>query len=537
MNVKRKRFAALLLTACMAASALVGCGNDAQTDTQGDAATATTAVTTGGQLNVAAEMFSATLEPATNWDSWFVMRWGAGETLVRYDEKGNFEPWLAEDWGVAEDGLTWTFKIREGVKFSNGEDMLASDVVATIERLFALEDPANGGNGNPQGHFTYSSIAADDEAMTVTIVTEEPTPDMPGCMAYPWTMIIDVDASAERDVPTEGPICTGPYAFESFVQDNNVQMVRNEYYWNGEVPYERVNIMATPEASTRTMGLQDGSVDVALNISATDREVLAQSGEYTVNEIAGSRDGYAHINFAGVLGNDALRQGVMTAIDGQTVADVTTNGAYTYGYAVVPSSLDYGYDELTYEFTYDPEKAKQILDDADIVDSDGDGYRELDGKMIDLNFQTVSNRQMDLIAQAQAAQLEAVGIKCTVTVTENQSEVLNNSLFDLCSSNEVVTQTGDPSRFLKHWYSQSSDNYANYSNSEYDALYEKLQAEFDAEKRREYMIEMQQILLDDAAILMYGYFNYNICTTSDITGVEVSQNDFYWVTSTIRPVA
>lgn len=292
--------------------------------------------------------------------------------------------------------------------------------------------------------------------------------------------------------------------------------------------------MCVKEASTRTMSLEDKSADMALNLPAADRDKLKDQGGFAVEEVAGTRTGFAHVNMQGVLGNDALRQAVMMAIDGKTIADSTTSGAYTYGYSVIPSSLDFGYDKLNYKYGYDAAAAKKILDEAGIVDSDGDGYRELDGKMIDLDYKATTNRQMGKIAEAQATQLEAIGIKCTVTNTETQAEILNNHLFDLASSNEVTTPTGDPAKFLRHWVSGSDDNYAGYSNTEYDALYKELESEFDAGKRKELMTKLQQILLDDAEVLVYGYFNYNICTADNVTGVNANPNDFYWVTKDIK---
>ena len=144
------------------------------------------------QLNVSTELTSATLDPADDWNSWFVMRWGALETLTRYADDGTIEPWLASDWSVADDSLTWTFTLKDNVTFSNGEKMTASKVVESIERLYEIQDPENGGAGNPHAYMTYSDIQADDEAGTVTIVTDKPTVDMPGVMAYPWMGIIDV---------------------------------------------------------------------------------------------------------------------------------------------------------------------------------------------------------------------------------------------------------------------------------------------------------------------------------------------------------
>jgi peptide/nickel transport system substrate-binding protein len=285
------------------------------------------------------------------------------------------------------------------------------------------------------------------------------------------------------------------------------------------------------------MALQDKSADMAINISVSDREILQSSGNYDIQSISGARLGYAHINMNGVLGNDTIRQAVMMSIDGQTIADVTTNKSYAYGYSVIPSSLDYGYNELNYEFSYNPDKAKEILDNAEIIDTDGDGYRELDGKNIELNYYIGANRQMDLIGQAQASQLESIGIKCNLQIVDNYSysDIMMNKSFDLVSSNEVTSPTGDPANFLSHWYSESNSNYSSYKNEEYDKIYEELQVEFDTDKRRDDIIKLQQILLDDSAVLTYGYYNFNICSNDTITGVHCPTSDFYWITTDIKP--
>lgn len=521
-----KKLMALLAAGALSLTALTACGGS---DSGGSTAD-------GDQLNVGVELFPTSLEPSYAWDSWYSIRFGAAETLVRYDEQGEIIPWLADSWEVADDELTWTFKLHEGVKFSNGNDMTATSVKESIERLYELTDTANGGEGLPQAHFTYSSITADDAANTVTIVTDEPQPDMLGCMAYPWMMIIDVEATDAdgRDVSTQGPIATGPYAWESYTQNSDAQMVRNEYYWDGDVPFARVNIRNVTEATTRSLGLQDGSLDMALNISTADQSVLESTGGFTINEVTGSRTGFAHVNFSGPLGNDALRQAVLMAIDSETIAESTTSGAYSYGYAIIPSSLDYGYDELTPKFTFDADEAVKVLDAAGITDTDGDGYRELDGENIDLSYIVTSNRQMDTIAQAQAAELAEIGIKVTVQVVQTQAEYMNSHQFDLVSSNEVTTQTGDPSKFMGHWRTDDENNFSLYSNPEYDALYDQMVVEFDADKRKEYIKQMQQILIDDAAVIVYGYFKYNITTVDTLTGVNKCPNDFYWVVKDIQ---
>lgn len=534
--MKNKKFVVSLCVMALGITVLSGCNTDAVSQVpEMNNMVNTKEDVTKTQLNIATDAFAATLEPSKNWDSWFLVRSGIGETLVKYGEDGSFQPWLAESWKVSEDQLTWTIKLREDVVFSNGEKMTATKVKESIERLYKMEDPQNGGIGNPHGYMTYREITADDAASTVTIVTQTPTPDMPGCLAYPWMLIVDAQASEGLDTTQTAPVCTGPYIVTAYTADNDVQLQRNDNYWGGDVPFEKINIMKVNESATKTMALQDKSVDIALNIAAADLEMLSEEEGIMKDVVSGSRLGYAHINFESELGNDALRQAVLMAIDGQTIADVVTNKSYTYGAPIISSSYNFGYDQLVDPYEYDAEGAVKLLDEAGIIDTDGDGYRELDGEMIDIHYTTHSVRQLEVIVQAIATQLESIGIKCSVELVDSNADILNNSAFDMCSSSEVTMPTGDPCQFLRHWYSGSSDNYANYSNAEYDEIYEKLEKEFAEEKRREYIVQLQQILLDDAVLVTYGYYNYNMCTTDMVVGAKCSTSDFYWVTTDVRP--
>ena len=169
---KKKRWLAALLTGCMAAALLTGCGGG---QSAGDKTT----------LKVGVTNFADTLEPTENYFGWVVMRYGMGETLVKFDEKMNATPWLAESWKIGDDKLTWTFKIRDNVKFSHG---------------------------NPLPEMTA-------DGQTLTIKTEKPSPSMPGCLADPLFLIVDVSSEGERDFAKQGPICTGPYVCESFEKE------------------------------------------------------------------------------------------------------------------------------------------------------------------------------------------------------------------------------------------------------------------------------------------------------------------------------
>ena len=108
--------------------------------------------------------------------------------------------------------------------------------------------------------------------------------------------------------------------------------------------------------------------------------------------------------------------------------------------------------------------------------------------------------------------------------------------FDLITSNAIAVPTGDPSGFLGNFYSGNSGTYGYYENEEYDALYERLLASVDEQERLELIIEMQQLLIDDAATLVHGYYNSTFASRADkVAGADITPMDYYWITTDIRP--
>ena len=149
--------------------------------------------------------FADNLDPADNFFSWVVMRYGLGECLVKFDNKMNATPWLADKWSISDDKLTWTFHINDKVKFSNGDKLTAEIAKESLERTFKLSNRA-------QSIFQYAEIKADGQ--NLIIKTKNPTPSLPGMLADPLFIIIDTKVK-DRDIKKQGPICTGPYAVKT----------------------------------------------------------------------------------------------------------------------------------------------------------------------------------------------------------------------------------------------------------------------------------------------------------------------------------
>ena len=527
---KLKKLAKLFsigLCGVMMAGLVAGCGGESSSGGGKSAP---------GVLKVGVTNFADTLEPTENYFAWVVVRYGLGEGLTRFDDKMNVQPWLAEKWDVSEDKLTWTFKIRDNVKFSNGNPLTAEAVKASLERVFAKCSRAT-------TFFEYAEMRAEGQNLIIT--TKEPLPGMPGYLADPLFLIVDTKAEQEgRNFAKEGPICTGPYMVESFVKEKAI-MKKNPHYWDGEVPYETVEIPSIDDPNTRAMALQAGDVDIAVNIAAGDIDVFKNNDKFNIDEIASLRDVLARLNQKPdhILSDAKVRAALIAGCDRETYNKVLLKGTFIPGSAPVPPSLDYGFDQLKDPNSYNPERAAKLLDEAGWKDSDGDGIRDKDGRPLQLDFVVYNSRaELPLYAEAVQSDMKKLGIAVKInTVDYNLIDGMGiKGEYDLLISNILTANTGDPELFLKgYWMTNNGgdnpQNGSGYSNPTYDEKMHRLMTEFDKDKRRQLIIEMEQILLDDGAALFLGYPETNIISSKSVTGVKMLPSDYYWVTKDIKP--
>ena len=524
-----------LLAGSLAAGLLAGCGNSAgeKADTEDTAASGENSALDktggdGGEITIGVTSFADTLEPTEQYFSWVVSRYGVGETLVRFDENGEIVPCLAESWEISEDQLTWTFKIREGVKFSNGDDMTPELVKASLERTFELSDRA-------VSFFEPASMEVDGQ--NLLIKTKEPVAILPGSLADPLFLIVDTQADTDA-FAMEGPICTGPYAVESFSPTDSCVVVRNEYYWDGEVPLDKVTLKCIDDQTTRSMALQTDEVQIAYNLKTENLADFEDSGEYNIQQLESLRSTYAFMNQNGVLGDKALRQAVIRGLDKETYCDTLLEGGATAGKAPVPPTLDFGFDELKDENAYDPDGAKVLLEEAGYKDTDGDGFVETpSGEKLELNFVIYTSREeLNVYAQAAQASLKDIGInvKLNTVSYETLLDMRDSGEFDMLIWNVLVANTGDPEKYLReNWYSTSSSNQMGYDNPPVDELLDQLVTEFNEDTRKNLIMQIQQLIMDDAATVFFGYETTYLFSSKSVTGVKMYPMDYYWLTKDI----
>ncbi len=477
--------------------------------------------------------FADSLETTDNYFGWVVMRYGLGECLVKFDKKMNSTPWLADKWSISDDKLTWTFHINDKACFSNGNKLTGEIAAASILRTFEKAPRA-------KSMFEYTSIKG--EGQNVVITTKTPVPTLPGMLGDPLFIIVDTTTIKDRDTAKQGAICTGPYAVKTYSKAK-AEMVRNEKYWDGAVPFKEVDVLTIDDPNTRAMALQKGEIDFAINIAAGDLSLFKDEKKYTISEIASLRDVLARLNVRPdrPLGDIKVRQALLRSLDRVTYNKVLLKDTFVPGGPYLPPSVDYGYAELYKQDPnqYNLESAKQLLAEAGWKDTNGDGFVDKDGKNLELDFVFYSGRaELPLYSEATQADAKKVGIKVNLkNVDYNVIDGIGRrGEFDLCISNVLTLQAGDPEVFMNMYLKTGQEqNGSGYSNPEFDALSDKLGVEFDPAKRRELIIEMEKIIMKDAASLVFGHPQTNMVSRKTVTGAEIMPCDYYWLTKEIKP--
>ena len=453
------------------------------------------------------------------------MRYGLGECLVKFDKKMNSTPWIAESWQVSDDKLTWTFKINDKAAFSNGNKVTAEAVKKSIERTFEKAARA-------RAMFEYDSISADGQ--TLTIKTNKPVATLPGMLGDPLFIVVDTSVT-DRDYAKQGPICTGPYVVKEYSKAKAV-MDANPNYLDGAVPFKHVEIPSIDAPNTR---------DMAINIAPGDMALFNNKDKYHISSIASLRDVLARMNSSEgkPMHDKRVREALLSALDRETYCKVLLKDTFTTGGPLMPPSVDYGFDQLKDPNTYNVERAKKLLEEAGWKDTDGDGIVDKDGKNLEMDFIFYSGRaELPLFAEATQADAKKVGIKINLkNVDYNVLDGIGvRGEYDLLISNILTLQAGDPEVFINQYWKtnvngNNPQNGSGYSNPAYDALSDRLAVEFDPAKRRELVIEMQKIILDDAATIIFGYPQTNMISNTSITDAEILPCDYYWLTKDIKP--
>ena len=473
-----------------------------------------------GTTGYSEEMGDAGLNPHDNYSGWSALRYGVGETLFKYNDNMEVEPWLATDYEFVDD-TTVKITLRDGVKFSSGRTMDAQAVKECLENLVKVHDRA-------PSDMKIDYIDAD--GLTLTIYTTEPCPAIINYLGDPYGAIIDMEYGVQGEGGNANVAGTGPYVAEK-VTPTQIDLVKNENYWGGDVKVDKVTVKSFSDGSALTAALQTGDIQGTYGLQYDNYVLFDGNPEYTINSCATSRCFFGQFNFESEIMQDQnIRKAIEMGIDKEGFCSVIMEGRGLPAKAAFPDSFSYG-NEAVETVSYDPEGAKKLLEESGWKDTDGDGYADKDGQKLTIDWLTYPTRlEQPKLAEYAQATLKEIGIDVVVNNTSDHMTYAADGNFDVYVSSTTTAPTGDPEYFFTSTV-VGPKNYGKYENKEVTALTEKLHQAFEPEERAKLATELQQKILDDDGFFFVSHLNMGIVTKSNVKGMAAHPCDYYEITA------
>ncbi|MGY2067557.1 ABC transporter substrate-binding protein [Blastococcus sp. SYSU DS0619] len=392
------------------------------------------------------------------------------------------EPSLATDWEVSEDGLTWTFTLREGVTFHDGSEFDASDVVYSYNRI--IDEELN----NSYRFATVENVEAVDP-QTVEITVSQPTPNLPALIgAFKGMAILPEGAAEEYDLTTEA-VGTGPFTLESS-DASSTELAAYEDYWGGAPSIGGVEFRYITEPAAALTALQNGEVQWTDNIPPQQIESLEGDDAVELATTPSVDYWYMSMNYdREPFGNPLVRQAIATAVDRGAVTEAARFGAAQPNQTAIPEDSFYYYDYTPFDASV--EEAEALIQQAGVQTPITMGL------MVTDEFpETVT------AAQVIASQLEPIGIEVDVQTVDFATWLDRQSQGDFDAFMLGWLGNIDPFDFYHAQHiTDGSSNYQGYSNPQVDELLTQASTETDEDTRKELYDQAAQLIVDDVSYL------------------------------------
>ena len=516
--------AALLLSAC---GSSVSAENEAAGQTQTETAAAenpgqtseTSAAeqTADGEsadptvVTIARGTDTVTLDPAfagDNVDIWVDSL--IFEGLVRASEDGTeIQPCLADTWDISEDGLTYTFHIRDGAKFSDGSDVTAEDAAFSIER--ALND----GSWNSLISCIKEAKAVDDS--TVEIDLNNPSGSLLSCLAsficavYPENYY----SEADTDTLTREPLGSGAFYLEEWDPDEKMILKKNPYYWEEGYPLaDEIDLLVVPDDNTRLMQLQAGQIDAMEGVSAQMRTQLQSTQGVKILDFPTTHVDYVSFNYTNEKLNDKrVRQALNYATNREDINQAVFGGLGTLCPSVVwPTAEFFNPDQKSYD--YDPDKAKELLKEA--------GAENLDLNLIISTGDASSLMEATILKD----QWSKVGVNLEIEQMDSSArrDARNNLTFEVLLNyfTSDITDTAENMEMfcIKDNFDCWHLGWNGKEQEEAEKLVKEAGATNDKEIRKKDYYKAQEIMADNALIIPLCTLPETVAVRDNVSGFE-----------------
>ena len=477
----KKRLTAFLLLAALLCAALTGCGGGSTEQTPAEKEPSTPDAPVANEITVGiAQDLDDSLDPhKTVKAGTREVMFNVFEGLVKPTPDGDLTPAVAESYTVSKDRLTYTFTLRKGVKFHNGDTVTAEDVVYSINRCAAATET---GIVQVEAFSAIQNMEALDER-TVAITIAEPSNEF---LSYLTVAVLPAD----YDQQDTAPIGTGPFKFVSRAAQDSVALEKFDEYWGTPANLDKVTLKIIENADSLMMSLQSGAIDLCSHLTSTQ---VAQLGDdFNVAEGTMNLVQAMYLNNAEKPFDDVrVRQALCYAVDKQAIIDIAFDGyGSPIGSSMYPAFGKYFDDSLTNYYTKDVDKAKALLADA--------GYPN--GFEMTITVPSNYKPHMDT-AEVLVQQLADIGVKATIQPIEWESWVSDVYAGRQFQSTVVGVDasTMTARALLERFTSTYGKNFINYNNAEYDALFQQVLASNDDAEQTALYKQMEQNLTENAA--------------------------------------
>ncbi len=528
-KIRLKKILAMTLLTALVGSTFLGCGSTENTVSSGN-------VEQKIVYNIDAN--PKTIDPQLNSavDGSKVIR-NTFEGLMREIENGEVENGIAEGYEVSEDGLVYTFHIRDNAKWSDGEDVTAKDFEYAWKRAL---------NPNTAAEYAYQlfyikngeaynkgEASADDVGIkvvdnkTIEVTLESAVPYFVSLLAMPVYYPVRQDIIEENGdkwaLSPETYVSNGPFKMTEWSEKESMTFIKNENYWDADnVKLETLVFRLIDDQTTTLSAFKNGELDIMEQPPTTEIQSLIDEGVAKVYPYLGTYFYMVNVSGKGLSSEavDALqdvrvRKALSLAIDRNLITEKVSMGGEIPATSYVPEGVKDTQGNTFHKdyssVTTNIEEAKKLLEEAGYPN--GQGF-----PTITFTYNTASNNQM--IAQA-IQDMWKTNLGINVELKNEEWAVFqitrNNFQYEICRHG-WIGDYNDPMTFLDMWVTASGQNNAGYSNEEYDSLIAQAKSEQDGEKRTELLRKAEDILMDDMAIIPIYYYTNIVCANDNVKG-------------------
>ena len=445
------------------------------------------------------------------------------EGLLRYDENLEPMPSLAKSWEISEDGLTYTFHLQEGVTFSDGEPFTSKDVVFTMKDFLmetkskwrAIMEPV-------------ADVTAPDD-MTVVVTMKEPFGPFIRSLSYNVAPMVPAHVYEGTEYATnpanDTPIGTGPYVLAEWKRGSYIELDANPNYWREGLPYlDDVVYHVVPDAASRATAFETRVVSVLPGGSVENFDIPRLAAEEGVCTTEKGWEYNAPLSWMWInnrtapMDNKKFRQAIMYAMNREMMLKVLWNGYGKVATGPITSTIPF-YDAVEPTYEYNPEKAKELLEEI--------GYDGKELRLLPLPYGETWQRWAEVVKQ----NLKAVGIPVEIESTDVAGWNQKTSQWDYDLAFTYLYENGDPAIGVARNYISSQialgnpfNNVEGYSNPKVDELFAKAATAPSDEERQAAYTEVQKILQEDVPVAWLTELSFPTLYDCSVQGLVSTAN-------------